>query len=321
MLVNVLHEVVGHLKPFRLFEQLIGAQGAQVLSGIVALISPKASTVALETPGYPQLEGLYKAFGAKVAGIPLDDFGIDVRALAASRASIAHVMPSHQFPTGRVMSIARRYELLGWAAGYPERLIVEDDYDWEFRFAGMPIPSLQSIDAQGNVVYLSTFSKSLGPALRMAFALFPKALVERMQTKLGFLSTTVGTIDQIALARVMESGDYERHLNRYRAQSKNVRDKLIGALSESMPGNRASIEQVDSGLHFVLALKTDTDAHTIAARALERGVRLAPLERYAIGAEPLATDGCARFIMQYDGLEGSAVERAVAAVKRALADT
>lgn len=311
---------------------VVGA-GSQILYGMVPLLARSGAAagpfpcIALEDPGYPRLYDTYRMLGASTFPISLDDEGMDVDALARCGASVAHVMPSHQFPTGRVMSVSRRYQLLGWASRQPGRLIVEDDYDWEFRLAGRPIPSLQSIDSQGCVVYLSTFSKSLSAALRIAFAVVPPQLVERLQAHaiagtpaprelFGLFAGTVSSVDQIALARLLESGDYERHLNRYRKESRDVRDALIAALEAQFPKRDIRIEQADSGLHFVLALRAPSAAAApeaeaaIARQALALGVRLAPLSSYAAAQGGRAVpqpapppDPWARFVMQYDGLE------------------
>ncbi len=354
------------------------APGLDPASGSVP--APVPVRIALEDPGYPRLYETYRMLGASVVPVPLDAEGMDVAALGRTGATVAHVMPSHQFPTGRVTSVSRRYELLGWASRRPGRLIVEDDYDWEFRFAGRPIPALQSIDAEGRVIYLSTFSKSLSAALRIAFAVVPPRLIERLQAAahsaahsaarrpaahpdaaqtdpsalFGLFAGTVSSVDQIALARLLESGDYERHLNRYRKESRDVRDALALALESAFPRGDVAIEEADSGLHFVLALRVgqacvgqagdSPDAGeaelAIAREALKLGVRLAPLSSYAMGegdrrvmSEPSgsapasvpssvpspATDGRARFVMQYDGLEPGLVEKVAQAILQAAA--
>lgn len=338
---------------------VVGA-GSQILYGMIPLlaagVAPESVPVriALEDPGYPRLYETYRMLGVPVVPVPLDVEGMDVAALGRTEATVAHVMPSHQFPTGRVTSVSRRYELLGWASRRPGRLIVEDDYDWEFRFAGRPIPSLQSIDAEGRVIYLSTFSKSLSAALRIAFAVVPHHLIERLRhaanldpsALFGLFAGTVSSVDQIALARLLESGDYERHLNRYRKESRDVRDALVRALESAFPKGDVAIEEADSGLHFVLALRVESTAEpvvapaapepatepsaesavaeaelAIAREALKLGVRLAPLSSYAMGEGGGASggpDGWARFVMQYDGLEPGLVESAAQAIRRAV---
>lgn len=298
---------------------LIGA-GAQMLYTYISLLFGAKAPIALENPGYPKLAGIYGALGHDICAIDLDHSGIDTFQLERSRAQLVHVMPSHQFPTGCVMSVARRYELLSWASRRPERYIIEDDYDWEFRFAGKPIPSLQSIDVKDKVIYLSTFSKSLSSALRVAFAVVPRSLMERFNSTLGFLTSTVSALDQVALARLIESGDYEKHLNRYKKQSRILRDSLVSALEKSALKDRLAICEKDSGLHFVMEIKTDLSDSVIAKRALEKRVALAPMSDYLISTHfPSRDNGIARFVMQYDSLDISKIPEVVKAIEEAVA--
>lgn len=285
---------------------VVGA-GAQVVYAMIARLAGRGAPVAVEDPGYGRAWATYEACGCPVCFVPMDDEGLRVDLLAGSGAAVAHVMPSHQFPTGRVTSVARRYELLGWAAS-GGRHVVEDDYDCEFRMAGRPVPPLLASDTASRVIYVNTFSKSLSSALRLAYLVLPPDLMDAWRRDLGFLACTVSVVDQVALARLLESGDYERHVSRFRAQQRRLRDALVDALEASALGDRLTFEEADSGLHFVLAVEVARDPmeaeQAIAREALARGVRLAPLSGYA-HEEPNATrgDGCARFVMQYDGLD------------------
>lgn len=289
-------------------ENIVIGAGSQVLYALVSMMMSRHCPVAVENPGYRRLVGIYSALGHEARPLQMDGEGMRFDLLDSSDALVAHVMPSHQFPTGKVMSIARRYELLGWAARNRGRLIVEDDYDWEFRFAGLPIPSLQSIDTTQSVVYLSTFSKSLGSALKVAFAVFPPRLMERFDKAFSFLSCTVSSIEQVALANLIEDGAYERHLNRYRKKSRAVRDALIGGLKGGSIGERVTVHEEDSGLHFILGVEGPKTAEHIARDALRLGVKLAPVSNYLMPEGDKAFDGCAdeggvaRFVMQYDGV-------------------
>ena len=193
------------------------------------------------------------------------------------------------------------------------RYIVEDDYDCEFRLSGKPIPSLSSIDAEGKVIYLGTFSKSLSPSLRIAFGVFPPSFDERLEQVLGCFSSTIGTIEQIALARLMETGEYERHVNRYRIKARNARDRLIGALRESAVAHKLAFEECDSGLHFILCVDTVASAGDIAKAAAARGVGLAPLELYDFG-NTMHPDERPRFVIQFEGVEDEKLMLAARAI-------
>lgn len=292
--------------------------------------------VAVENPGYPRLASIYSAYGFRIRHVPVDTEGIDMDGLDASGASVVHIMPSHQFPTGRVTSVTRRYELLGWLAGGAERYLVEDDYDNEFRLAGRPVPSLASIDVLGRVVYIGTFSKSLGSALRLAYMVLPPVLSRRYDDDLGFYSNTVSVVDQICLSRLLESGDYERHVNRFRTQRRTVRDLFLDALADTPAGGMCHVEEADSGLHFVLAVDAPCGEGRIARLALRHGVRLAPMSGYvqaSAAARPPADrraariedmplpgygDSRPRFVMQYDGLTPQAAPQAARALAAAV---
>ena len=298
------HAIAHRLRETRGFEAdpaciVVGA-GSQLLdAALVQLLRPRGS-VALENPGYPRLAQIYESAGLSVRSIGLDNEGMSMEELRASDASLVHVMPSHQFPTGIVTSISRRYELLAWASETEGRYIVEDDYDAPFRMAGRPVASLASIDVAGHVIYTNPFSKSLGPALRMAFMVLPPRLAEAWEERVGFYANTVSVIDQIALARMIETGDYERHVNRYRKAQRDVRDAFVDEMVRLAPSGRVRVEQADSGLHFVLTIE-GADEDRITAAALERGVRLSPMDGYAIASLPSHDD--ARFAIQYGGLD------------------
>ena len=217
-------------------ELVVVGAGAQALYGLVAQLLRGCGPVGVEDPGYARASETYRAHGLDVRYLPLDAEGISVRALRGSCAAVAHVMPSHQFPTGRVMSVARRYELLGWAAEKDRRYLVEDDYDCELRLAGRPIPALASIDATGSVLYLNTFSKSLSSALRIAYLVLPASLDTMFDDRLGFLSSTVPAIDQVALAHALESGAYERQTPAF---TSCLRSRTTAEGSEGSPPRRA----------------------------------------------------------------------------------
>ncbi len=298
---------------------VIGA-GAQTLYTYVSLLFGASAPIALENPGYPRLRDIYTALGHTACPIDVDKEGANVFQLERTRAQLAHVMPSHQFPTGHVMSISRRYELLGWAARRNERYIIEDDYDWEFRFGGKPIPALQSIDTNSKVVYIGTFTKSLAASLRVAFMVLPSSLMERFNERLSFISNTVSTLDQVALARLIESGNYERHLSRYRKQCRRTRDEFVAALEASSIAKRTHVLEKDSGLHFVLEVQSALADTQIANALRAKGVLIKPLSAYLIANRTTASadDGWARFVVQYKELGHGAITRVVELLEQSI---
>ena len=256
------HAIAHHLRGTRGMnvnpDNIVIGAGAQLLDTMLVQLLGTDKTYAVEDPGYLRLTRIYQAMGCKVRHIPLDGEGVDLSALQKTGTDVLHLMPSHQYPTGLVTSIARRYALLSWATEQPDRYLIEDDFDCEFRLAGKPIPALASIDAAQSVIYTNTFSKSLSSALRLAYMVLPDELMERFRRNLGFYASSVSSVDQVALARLLESGDYERHVNRVRVRARETRDGLASLVRKAFPAGEVSIEHADAGLYCVVAVERDT---------------------------------------------------------------
>lgn len=307
--------IADHLRQYRGMDvspdQVVIGAGSQTLYQLLVQLLGRTRRYAVEDPGYPLLTRMYEQQDAQVAHIGLDDSGIDIAALEASGASVAHIMPSHQFPTGIVTTAARRRELLNWARE-GDRYLIEDDYDSEFRMAGRPIPSLFGIDAAERVLYLNSFAKSLGAAFRMAYLVLPPQLAQRFRERLGFYANTVSPLDQLALAHFIEQGHYDRHVNRLRTHARKTQDALVNALHEAF-GGHVTFAGINDGLHFIMQLESEHSERELAAAAEAAGVRIAPLSSFAgaaspssapTGAEPQASTASetspARFILRSD---------------------
>ena len=166
--------------------------------------------------------------GVPCLPVPLDGDGIRIDRLG--EAQVLHLSPSHHFPTGIVTPIGRRQALLEWAEGGEGRYLIEDDYDSEFRLAGRPIPTLQSIDRAGKVIYLNSFTKSIAPAIRISYLVLPPELMEEFRHRLGFYACTVPSFEQYTLARFLRRGYFEKHINRMKKYYRGQRDRLIAGL-------------------------------------------------------------------------------------------
>lgn len=322
--------IADHLRQYRGMDvspdQVVIGAGSQTLYQLLVQLLGRTRRYAVENPGYPLLTRMYEQQDAQVAHIGLDDSGIDIDALEASDASVAHIMPSHQFPTGIVTTAARRRELLNWARE-GDRYLIEDDYDSEFRMAGRPIPSLFSIDAAERVLYLNSFAKSLGAAFRMAYLVLPQQLAQRFRKQLGFYANTVSPLDQLALARFIKQGHYDRHVNRLRTHARKTQDALVNALHEAF-GDRIAFAGLNDGLHFIMQLESERDERELATAAEAAGIRIAPLSSFAgtaspsgapTGTEPQTSTASetspARFILRSDSTsieEAPAVANALA---------
>ena len=204
--------------------QIIVGAGTEYLYGLLIQLFGRDKIFAVEDPGYKKISQIYKSNGIKCEFVPLDDEGISVKELEDREADIIHISPSHHYPTGKVMPISRRYEILGWASKSDSRYIIEDDYDCEFRLLGKPIPSMESIDVMEKVIYMNTFTKSLASTIRISYMVLPKNLLETFYSKLGFYSCTVSNFEQYTLARFIKEGYFEKHINRMRNFYRNKRD-------------------------------------------------------------------------------------------------
>ncbi len=258
---------------------VIGA-GAQILYNLIIQLLGPSIHVGLEDPGYPRLSKIYTRNGIPVSHIPLDESGLVVDALKQSAATIAHIMPSHQFPTGIIMPISRRYELLSWATEKENRYIIEDDYDCEFKLAGVPVPTLKGIDTNEHVIYTNTFSKGLGSAVRIAYMVLPKHLAKRFRSELDFYSCTVSIFDQLALATFMKNGSYERFINKTKTKCRTIRNSLIDALSKRDINHHLTFSCIDSGLHFILSIPYTHNADDFKKALRMHGVLVHALSDY-----------------------------------------
>ena len=301
-------------------EQIVVAAGSQVLDNLIVQLLGRERGYAVETPGYSRLASIYRANDAKLAYVPLDDGGISMPHLRASGVNVAHIMPSHQFPTGLVTSVARRYELLAWASEQPGRYIVEDDYDCEFRLSGRPIPALMSVDASSCVIYTNTFAKSLGSSFRIAYMVLPEPLMAIYQEKLGFYSSTVSATEQLALARFISTGEYERHVARTRSYYRSLKNELVDALRSCPVADCIQTEATEAGLHFLMHVDVPapTEAFLQAARA--RGVVLSPLSAFCAPGQALTSGYDGTYVMNFAGLAPNQARPAADAIARAVQD-
>lgn len=258
---------------------VIGA-GTEYLYSLIIQLLGRNKKYALEDPGYRKIARIYKANNVDCDYIPLDDNGINMSLLEKSEADVVHISPSHHFPTGIVTPISRRYELLSWASKSPDRYIIEDDYDSEFRFSGKPIPPLQSIDAQQKVIYINTFSKSLTSTIRISYMVLPKNLMEQYKKELSFYACTVSNFEQYTLASFISRGYYEKHINRMRNYYRSRRNELMSQLKNHTSYHKAQIKEEHSGLHFLMKVDTDLKDEELVAKAKKHGINLSCLSEY-----------------------------------------
>jgi GntR family transcriptional regulator/MocR family aminotransferase len=280
------------------------AQGLDLLLRVLA--GRRARRVAVEDPSVDRQHRQIEAVGLEVAGSPVDASGIVVEGL---RADAAIVTPAHQFPTGVVLGGERRRALLDWART-GSGLVIEDDYDAEFRYDREPVRALQGLDPE-RVAYLGTVSKTLAPALRLGWLVVPSHLADAAAEAKSLLDFCSPAFDQIALERLIASGDYDRHVRRARGIYQRRRDLLSAALAARLPGLR--VEGVAAGLHVLLRLPDGLDDEAVAAEAARDGVYVEPLSRFA-----LARPGPPGLVLGYGRVHESALEPAVDALAAAI---
>ncbi len=290
-----------------------GTQQAFALAARVLLDA--RDTVVLEDPHYRGARQIFVANGVRVRGVRVDADGLVPAALPA-RARLAVVTPSHQFPTGALLPLARRVELLEWAA-LSRAWLIEDDYDGEFRFGGRPLAALKSLDRDGRVIYIGSFSKTLFPALRLGYMVLPSSLRAAFCAAKWLEDRGSNTLEQAALAHFMASGGFERHLRRAAQTLRARRAAMLAGLKRHAA---QAVEVVDSnaGMHLTAWLRAGShvDCERLAAHARERGLGLYTIAPYALQA-PLRPG----LLLGYAGLPPADIEAALRLFGRCLRET
>ena len=267
-------------------DQIIIGAGTEYLLGLIVQLLGRNKRYAVENPGYRRISQIIKSNGATVRPIGLDADGIAVSQLEESKAEIVYVTPSHHFPTGIIMPVSRRNQLLRWASQSGRRYIIEDDYDSEFRFQGRPVPALQGLDSCNRVIYIGTFSKSLAPSIRISYLVLPMQLLAVYRQTLGFYSCTVSRFEQIILHRFMADGHFEKHLNRMRLVYRERKDALIKSIEQSPYSHQIEVIGENAGLHLMLRIGNSLAESELIRRAQAQGIKVHGLsEYYSDGAD------------------------------------
>jgi len=254
-------------------DQIVLGSGTQtVLQILCQLIGLDGRSVAIEEPGYRGARQVFQLFGYKLAPIPLEEDGINVQELSRSNAKLVYITPSHQYPIGMVMPVTKRLKLLRWAEEN-QGIIIEDDYDGEFRYRGKPIPSLQGLDTHDLVVYVGTFSKSLMPAIRISYMVLPTHLLAIYQQRFNSFDHTVSRLHQRTLQLFMDHGEWERHIRRMRTLYHKKHAFLLHIL-KSVMGEHVNIMGQDAGLHIVIDVKSTLPADELVEIAARAGVQV-----------------------------------------------
>ncbi|SEA99536.1 GntR family transcriptional regulator / MocR family aminotransferase [Pseudobutyrivibrio sp. ACV-2] len=201
--------------------QIIIGSGAEYLYNLIVGLFSKDTVFALESPSYKKIEQVYRMSGVTCEMLPLEENGISSSALLTTTASILHISPYRSFPSGVTASASKKYEYIRWAS-QGERYIIEDDFESEFSISSKPEETMFSISDRDNVIYMNSFSQTISSSLRAAYMVLPKQLTQIFDDRLGFYSCTVPTFEQLVIAQLINSGDFERHINRVRRNKRKA---------------------------------------------------------------------------------------------------
>lgn len=279
---------------------LIGA-GTDFLYNLLLQLLGQDKVYGVEDPGYGKIRKIYAAGGVRCLPIPMDESGIRPDSLGGAR--VLHISPSHHFPTGIVMPLSRRRALIDWARR-TDGFIIEDDYDTEFRFRGHPLPPMQTMDPE-RVIYMNTFSKTLFPSIRISYMVLPAGLMARFREKLGFYGCTVPSFEQYTLARFLDRGYFEKHINRMRKLYRARRNRVIAMLAGCPAAGKFTILEQDAGLHFLLKVETALDDNALTALFAQSGLRVQPLGSFYTSPRE---DHRGMLVINYSAVDEKALE-------------
>ena len=312
--------IAEHLRAYRAvrctWEQIIIVSGSQQAIDLCArLLLDEGDEAWIEDPCYLGAKAALSANGARLVPVPVDEEGLDVASgeTLAPDARLACVTPSHQYPTGATMSLARRLALLGWASR-SDAWVVEDDYDGEFRYSGRPLSSLQGLDssAGGRVVYVGTFSKVLSPAFRMGYVVVPPGLVDAFEAARALVDRHPPVPEQAVLAEFVAEGHFARHLRRMRRLYAGRQQNLVEAAGAELAG-LLEVRPSGAGLHLIGRLPDGIDDAEVSERLAARGVEAPPLS-----AHRLSASGTPGLVLGYAAFDEMAIRKGVERLAAAL---
>lgn len=291
--------------------QVIVVSGSQQALDLIArVLVERGDRVAMENPCYQGAREVLRSIGARLLPVPVDADGLNPANLP-ERARLALVTPSHQFPTGAILPLARRLALLDWARR-ADALVVEDDYDGEFRYEEQPLQSLQGLDTDGRVIYIGTFSRTIFPALRIGYLIVPKSLTAVFTSAKWLCDRHTATLEQETLAEFISSGMYERHLRRVRRSNAARRKVMLDAIDRYL-GDRVQVTGYGAGAHVVLWSNRRIAESTVLDAAASRGVGI-----YGISPYFLTQPAKSGFMLGYSRMKEADIREGIRRLRQVL---
>ena len=281
---------------------LVGSGVTPLLSVLSTLLHEDGiKDIALENPGFRKAYSVFEQRGMNLSMMAVTPKGTTLDGLDKEAVRACYVSPSHHFPTGYIMPVKTRQKILSWASavhGY----IIEDDYNFELRFEGKPIPAMQSMDKDQRVVYLGSFSTVLAPAIRLSFIVLPPSLKAHFDRGIAMHPQTASKLEQLALARLIDSGDFERHIRRLRKLYSRKQEKLLMLAEDYLPPSVKAIK-VKAGLQILLSLPKGMDERTVVERCREASVKISGLDEYMVGESHWP----AHLVLSFRGIESESM--------------
>lgn len=292
-------------------DNIILSAGTEYLFYILFQLLNEDYIYGIENPSYEKLNLLFNSNRMNYIPIDIDENGMIQKEIEKSGANIICITPAHQFPTGVIMPINRRIQLLNWMNEKNNRYIIEDDYDSEFKYSGRPIPALKGLENSDKVIYMGNFSKSLSPGIRVSYMVMPNGLITRYREDLPFMTCPIPTIQQKNLARFMMEGYFAKHLNKMRIIYRKKREVLVNSLQKHE--KELKIIGADAGLHITIEVNNGMTEEELIRSAEAHGVRVYGLSRYYTGKRR----GNCRILLGYANMKEKEIEEGMEILYRA----
>lgn len=258
--------------------QIVIGAGIGYLLQLLSVLFRKSGKIAFEEPGYVRAKQIFASYGFDIVNVGISEENITPEQLDRAQTRLCYLTPSHQFPLGTVMSAPERQRLLKWAREKEGRYLIEDDHDSEYRYKGKPIPAMQSLDPEGKVIYIGTFSKVITPALRLGYMVLPKELVSVFHRECGAYNCPVSRLDQQIVTTFMAEGHFDKHLNRMRKIYREKHDVMLSEL-QKYP-EKVKVHGDYAGLYVIAEVRTKKSEEQMIREAAEKEIYLRPLSTY-----------------------------------------